>query len=145
MKKLLICLMLLVGSICFGMKDVVKFSEAVQDPVLLGPVFISGYVYNPKDPTDIAYIVTDGCGNICAMHAKPEDRIVITKTNDPNKLPNSANRRVEFAWMNMDQYLEFLNYCLEHGVIVNNYHDLRMNYTKHYPAPSKNNKKKKSK
>lgn len=142
MKKILICLMLLVGSICFGMKDTATFSEAMQDPVLMGPVFISGYVYDQNNPTDIVYTVTDGCGNICIMQSKPEDRRVIIHTNDPNKLPNSANRLVEFAWLNMDQYLSCLDSFIERGYVINNYYDLRMNYTKHYPAPSKNNKKK---
>ena len=142
MKKMLICLMLLVGSICFGMKDTATFSEAMQDPVLMGPVFISGYVYKNNNPTDIVYLMTDGYGNICALDAKPEDRRVIIHTNDPNKLPNVANRTARLVWMNTDQYLAFLDYSIEHGFTISDYYNLRMNYTKHYPAPSKNNKKK---
>lgn len=133
MKKLLICLMLLVGSICFGMGKDVKFSEAIDDPILEGPVFISSYIYNVNNPEIIAYVVTDGYGHACMLDSTAADKEAIHRTKDPTSLPNIKDRVAHLVWMNKTEFEYFLRYSMNNGFVPDSYDMLRARIDIHFP------------
>ena len=132
MKKLLLCLMLLIGSICFGMKKDIKFSEAIEDPILEGPVYISSYIYSIDNPEIIAYVITDGYGHACMLDSTAADKEVIQRTKNPTSLPNIRDRIAHFAWMNKTEFEYFLRYSIDNGFMPDSYEMLLTRINIHF-------------
>ena len=148
MKKILLILMLVVGSITFGSygadrPKTTTFEEAIQDPRLQGEIYIDGAILIRSKNGNIALLsTTDGVLYHGYFQLTSEDLTIVAQTNDPTKLPNYKTREF-FAWADLDYVLELYERLVESYTYKQLQMEAKKELTKQNKVKSGNTTKKK--